>query len=94
MKYRIMEGNLTHSSLERLNNLPEPKQMTVEQWFDDYFRLGIYFDTRYDRRILWTMRQIQSLYDSGNRNFLINPLIYGDVESCLNFAEQNNSIKI
>ena len=93
MKFRKIEGNVNHSSLERLDTLPTPKTITVEEWYDDYYVPGIYFDTRYDRRILWALKQILDLHDSGLRNFLINPLIYADVESCYDFAVKTNSIK-
>ena len=93
MKFRKIEGNVNHSSLERLDTLPTPKTITVEEWYNDYYVPGIYFDTRYDRRILWALKQILDLHDSGLRNFLINPLIYADVESCYDFAVKNNSIK-
>jgi len=63
------------------------EQITISQWFEEYFLNGIYYDPRYDRRILWGQIDIEKYYLSLIQNMAIQPYWYGDVNECITYCE-------
>jgi hypothetical protein len=84
--------------IQKLKNHPSSKvigfgetakveQMSIAKWHEEYFKNGIYYDPRYDRRILWDQIDIERYYLSLVQNMAIQPYWYGDTEKCITYCE-------
>ena len=88
--------------IKKLKNHPSSKvigfdetakveQMSISQWHEEYFLNGIYYDPRYDRRILWDQIDIERYYLSLVQNMAIQPYWYGDIDECITYCQSQDT---
>ena len=90
-KIKILKDHPS-AKVEGFDETAKVEQMTIAQWYEEYFLDGIYYDPRYDRRILWSQIDIEKYYLSLVQNMAIQPYWYGNVERSTGFqpATENN----
>ncbi len=89
-KIKILKDHPS-AKVEGFDETAKVEQMTIAQWYEEYFLDGIYYDPRYDRRILWSQIDIEKYYLSLVQNMAIQPYWYGNVEECISYCKSQDT---
>ena len=69
--------------------LPVPKQITVQEHYEQFGNNKVIRCKKFNRKSCWEQKDIDRWYESVQKGWNVNPLIYIDIDSCIRLAIEN-----